>query len=82
MGDVRSSAQVVNSFATHILIAEVAMYGPETSLPGVPTRSGITTVQPRSTTSFAKRVTAGVIPGISWITITAGPLPRRYVSRV
>jgi hypothetical protein len=47
------------------------------ALPGVPTNDGITTVNPRSTTSFANLVTSGVMFGTSWITITPGPLPRR-----
>ncbi len=55
----------------------VSRYGVLTGRPGVPTRSGITTVKPRSTTSFAKSITLGVMPGISWMTITPGPVPRR-----
>ena len=44
---------------------------------GVPNRLGITTVKPASTTSSPKPITDGVRPGISWITMTPGPLPLR-----
>lgn len=45
--------------------------------PGRPNSDGMTTVKPRVTTSSANSSTAGVMPGISWITITPGPLPLR-----
>ncbi len=46
--------------------------------PGSPNSDGMATVQPRSTTRRAKPATAGVMPGISEITTTAGPSPLRY----
>jgi hypothetical protein len=39
-------------------------------------------VKPASTTRWPNSVTPGCNPGISWITITAGPDPARYTSRV
>ena len=46
---------------------------------GSPNSCGITTVCPRATTSSANAITSGVIPGISWITITPVPEPLVYV---
>src|SRR5256885_10204587 len=40
------------------------------------------TLKPASTTRRAKSITCGWRPGISWITITAGPLPPAYTGRV
>ncbi|CAB4368522.1 unannotated protein [freshwater metagenome] len=77
IGDVFCNANVVNSFATQIFNIDDAMYLPLTACPGVPTRSGMTTVKSALTTSFAKRSTAGVMPGISWTTMTTGPVPFR-----
>ncbi|SKT57377.1 Uncharacterised protein [Mycobacteroides abscessus subsp. abscessus] len=45
--------------------------------PGFPKRCGMTAVQPISATFRAKSATLGLIPGISAMTITAGPLPFR-----
>src|SRR4029453_1724648 len=50
--------------------------------PGWPNRFGIQTVNPASRTKRAKRATCGVIPGISVITITAGPRPATNTSLV
>ena len=50
--------------------------------PRRPNSDGSTTLNPRATTSSANAITAGVMPGISWITITPGPLPLRYVGCV
>jgi len=47
------------------------------SLPASPNRWGQNTVMPAAATREAKRSTNGCSPGISWITITAGPVPRR-----
>jgi hypothetical protein len=77
IGEVCPTAQVVNSLATHTFDIDEAMYGALGALPGVPTSEGITTVSPLSTTSFAKRATAGVMPGISCTITTPGPDPRR-----
>ena len=45
------------------------------SRPGTPNRWGSTAVQPMAATLRAKSTTFGVMPGISAITITAGPVP-------
>ena len=45
------------------------------SRPGSPNRCGTTAVQPIAATRRAKVATPGVMPGISAITITAGPDP-------
>ena len=80
IGEVRPVAQVVNSDEMHTFANDAATYPRLGPRPGVPTRSGIATVNPRSTTSSAKPCTLGVIPGISWTTITTGPEPRRWTS--
>ncbi len=81
-GEVRLSAQVANSRETHPCIADFATYGTEISRPGVPNSCGIATVKPASTTRWANATTFGVMPGISLITTTPGPLPARYTVRV
>ena len=43
--------------------------------PSSPNRWGMKTVKPASRTQRANRATWGLMPGISVITITAGPLP-------
>ena len=77
IGEVWLSANDVNSRAMQTLAICCNPYAFDGSLPGVPTSDGMITVKPRSTTSFANLVTSGVMPGISWITITPGPSPRR-----
>ena len=64
-GDVCFIAIVVNSRDTQIFDIDDMRYFCDTSRPASPTSSGMTTVNPASTTSSAKRNTAGVIPGIS-----------------
>ena len=64
-GEVWFRAKVVNSLAMQIFVIDDAMYGGEGGLPVVPTRSGIITVNPASTTSLANCSTVGVMPGIS-----------------
>ena len=81
-GDVLFNAIVVNSLAMQIFIIDCATESCDDSRSGEPTNDGITTVKPRSTTSLANCATVGVMPGISWITNTAGPLPRRYVGKL
>ncbi len=81
-GDVCPTAHVVNSLATQTLTAEAPIARPVGPAPGRPTSDGMTTVKPRATTSLAKRATSGVMLGISWMTITPGPVPRRNVSWV
>ena len=56
--------------------------GTDSGRPGSPNRFGIQTVKPASRTMRAKRATWGVIPGISVITITAGPEPATKVGLV
>lgn len=62
------------------------MYAPATvramslgvgSAPGMPNSWGSTAVQPMAATRRAKDATKGVMPGISLMTITAGPAPVR-----
>src|SRR5215217_4994857 len=53
-----------------------------TSRPGVPNSDGMRTLNPASTTRCANATTCGCRPGISWITITAGPRPPAYTGRV
>ena len=76
-GVVSLSASLVNSLFTHslgnILATCLTVAGPSTS----PNRCGITTVNPAATTSSANAITSGVMPGISWITTTPGPVPFR-----
>ncbi len=76
-GAVWFSASAVNSFATHPRTIAAAADAFDGGLPGVPNSDGITTVKPRSTTSFANFVTNGVMLGTSWMTTTPGPVPRR-----
>ena len=45
------------------------------SAPSRPNSEGMYTVKPASLTQRLKRATCGLMPGISVITITAGPLP-------
>ena len=45
------------------------------SSPSTPNSDGTNTVQPAAATRRANEATSGVIPGISAITMTAGPLP-------
>jgi hypothetical protein len=45
--------------------------------PSWPNRWGITAVSPAAATFRANAATAGVMPGISLITMTAGPDPVR-----
>jgi hypothetical protein len=49
----------------HTFAAELAIYLPLGGSPKLPTNSGMTTVKPAATTSFANFSTAGVMPGIS-----------------
>jgi hypothetical protein len=48
------------------------------SAPSRPNSDGIHTVKPASRTQRAKRARCGLMPGISGITITAGPLPATW----
>ena len=76
-GLVRLSDRTVNSFDTQALVIDRWMYGVDMSRPSSPNRLGMTAVQPMAATIRAKRATFGVIPGISLMTMTAGPEPRR-----
>jgi len=51
------------------------------SRPGSPNSTGSTAEQPIPATMRANASTFGVIPGISAITITAGPVPAEYTTR-
>ncbi len=57
-------------------------YGKLIGLPGTPKSDGKTAVNPASITRRANASTSGVMPGISSMTMTAGPLPARYTVRV
>ncbi len=76
-GDVRRVMREVNSremqffFSTRIVFPSVGFS------PGTPKREGRIAVQPISATFLPNSATRGVIPGISAMTITAGPEPIR-----
>ena len=76
VGMVRS-ANSENSRDTHIRSAHRANCPPVTGAPGVPNSDGRYTVYPALTRRSPKAYTPGCSPGISCITITAGPLPSR-----
>ena len=76
----RRVAKAANSFETHALAKLRPAYPPDISRPGSPKSTGIRTVQPSSRTRRARPATSGVMPGISAMTITAGPSPLRYTS--
>ena len=65
----------MNSRLTHTRPKVDARVRGDIDAPSVPNRLGITTVKPASTTSGPNVATSGVMPGISWITITPGPSP-------
>ena len=77
MGDVLLVARAVNSLEMQTWASDFTMAPVDISRPGVPKSDGMTTVKPASTTSSAKACTFGVMPGISWMTTTPGPVPRR-----
>ena len=56
-------------------------YAADGARPGSPKRLGRTAVHPAAATRRPNSATRGVIPGISLITITAGPEPVRKTSR-
>ena len=76
-GVVSPSASLVNSLLTHSFGKTFANTRGVAGSSGVPNRCGITTLKPAATTSSPNAITSGVIPGISWISTTAGPLPLR-----
>ena len=76
-GEVLLRAQVANSLDTQAHAIDWAVYPLVGSRPGVPNSEGRTAVKPASSTRRPKSATSGVIPGISVMTMTAGPLPRR-----
>src|SRR3954469_18755733 len=81
-GDVRFRAHVANSRDTQPPVIDLATYGIDMLRPGSPKSTGIATVKPASTTRCANSATCGVMPGISLLTTTPGPLPARYTVRV
>ena len=76
------TANSVNSLETHALRNTLPIDLPVFSTPGSPKRWGIATLHPAATTARAKSATFGVIPGISAITMTHGPVPERKTSWV
>ncbi|MEJ7719567.1 MAG: hypothetical protein WKF58_03615 [Ilumatobacteraceae bacterium] len=76
-GDVSPFASTANSLEMHAGPSERIALTALRGAPGTPNRWGSTDVQPSSTTRSANSITFGVMPGISAITITAGPTPRR-----
>jgi hypothetical protein len=81
-GEVRPVTQVANSRDTHPQATVLSPLPTDGLAPGTPNRWGITAVHPSSTTRSANSTTFGVMPGISAITITAGPSPRRNTFRL
>ena len=82
IGAVELVAKAANSEATHALAIDRAAYPGLGARPGSPKSTGSVTEQPRERTRRAKSATAGVMPGISAITMQLGPSPLRYTSRV
>ncbi len=76
-GGVVRNANARNSDDTHAGTIERTIRPTSGDAPGSPKRWGRYTVWPRSTTRSAKPATAGVMPGISAITMTAVPDPAR-----
>jgi hypothetical protein len=83
-GDDAPVANTVNSLLMHAgtiddnpysVVDRRLVVAGSMSRPGVPNRWGSTAVHPMSATLRAKSATWGVMPGISAITITAGPEP-------
>lgn len=70
-------ANTVNSRLIQARVREERTYPGVATRPSSPNRWGITAVNPASTTVRPKVATAGVMPGISLITMTAGPDPAR-----
>ena len=82
--DVRPVASTVNSRLMHApaigrnpFIVFANVLPAVGSRPAVPNRSGTTAEQPSATTRSANPSTIGEMPGISVITMTAGPSPLR-----
>ena len=82
IGAVELVAKAANSDDTHALVIDRATYPGLTARPGSPNSTGNVTEQPRERTHRAKSATAGVIPGISAMTMQLGPSPLRYTPRV
>jgi len=77
IGLVLRSAKQANSRETQAGPMERRAYHGETARPGSPKTWGRTAVQPAAATRRPNCATSGVIPGISLITTTAGPVPMR-----
>ena len=82
IGEVWCSRILLNSRLMQACRSELTAAIGESDDGTFPNRCGITTVQPRPTTSSENATTSSVIPGISEITTTPGPLPLRYVGWV
>lgn len=75
MGLDALEAKARNSALTHPRSIVTTAPGIRGGAPSSPNRWGMKTVKPASRTQRANRATWGLMPGISVITITAGPLP-------
>ena len=76
-GLVFFSANAENSRETQAGPIDCRAYAPDAGRPGSPNRLGSTAVHPAAATRRPNSATRGVMPGISLITITAGPSPTR-----
>lgn len=70
-------ASIENSHEMQAGPSDLSMAEADGAAPGFPKRWGSTAVHPMAATLRPKPATFGVIPGISAITITAGPEPTR-----
>ena len=75
MGEVRFLRKAVNSRDIQALARVEVRYPIEGERPGVPNKEGRIAVHPMLATFLPNSATRGVMPGISDITITAGPFP-------
>ena len=80
-GEVRRRRSDVNSRDTQLRARLDRRYPAVGLRPGVPNSDGRTAVQPISATARPKSATRGVMPGISAMTMTAGPSPVRSTVR-
>ncbi len=76
-GAVFAVASAANSFATHAGTIDCTPYPIDGSRPGVPNNEGSTAVNPSSAKRRPNAATFGLMPGISVMTMTPGPLPMR-----
>src|SRR5664280_1379225 len=74
------SARMVNSLEMHNPATDRRIAALLNGSPGRPNSDGRKTVYPASINHCANSTTPGCSPGISWMTITAGPVPARNTS--